>query len=48
MTAPFDPTAFPPTVGQLDLHLFGEGRHQRLWEVLGSRARVHEGVAGTS
>jgi 1,4-alpha-glucan branching enzyme len=48
VTAPLDPTAFPPTVGELDLHLFGEGRHQRLWEVLGSRVRVHEGVAGTS
>ena len=22
--------------GQLDLHLFGEGRHERLWEVLGA------------
>ena len=44
----FDPTALPPTVGELDLHLFGEGRHQRLWEVLGSQPRVHEGVAGTS
>jgi 1,4-alpha-glucan branching enzyme len=44
----FDPAAFSPTVGELDLHLFGEGRHQRLWEVLGARSRVHEGVAGTS
>jgi 1,4-alpha-glucan branching enzyme len=48
VTEGLDPTAFPPTVGELDLHLFGEGRHHRLWEVLGSRSRVHEGVAGTS
>ncbi len=44
----FDPGRFPPTVGPLDLHLFGEGRHQRLWEVLGAVPRVHEGVVGTS
>ena len=44
----FDPAAFAPTVGELDLHLFAEGRHQRLWEVLGARQRVHEDVAGTS
>ncbi|MEV5767846.1 1,4-alpha-glucan branching protein GlgB [Micromonospora sp. NPDC052213] len=39
-----DPYRYPPTVGELDLHLIGEGRHERLWEALG--ARVHdEGVA---
>ena len=43
-----DPAAFPPTLGQLDLHLFGEGRHHRLWELLGATCRAHEGVAGTS
>ena len=26
-----------PTLGELDLHLIGEGRHERLWEVLGAR-----------
>ena len=48
MSEPLDPTTFAPTVGELDLHLFAEGRHQRLWEVLGAVPRVHEGVAGTS
>ena len=48
MTPAIDPTSFPPTVGELDLHLFGEGRHERLWEALGAHPRVHEGVAGTS
>jgi 1,4-alpha-glucan branching enzyme len=48
VTAALDPAAFPPTIGELDLHLFGEGRHQRLWQVLGANPRVHEGVAGTS
>jgi 1,4-alpha-glucan branching enzyme len=47
-TSSFDPAAFPPTVGDLDLHLFAEGRHHRLWDVLGANPRVHGGVAGTS
>ena len=34
-----DPYRFPPTLGELDLHLIGEGRHERLWEVLGARLR---------
>ena len=30
-----------PALGELDLHLFGEGTHRRLWEVLGAnRLRV--------
>jgi 1,4-alpha-glucan branching enzyme len=41
-----DPYAFSPTLGELDLHLFCEGRHWRLWEVLGAHATEHEGVAG--
>jgi 1,4-alpha-glucan branching enzyme len=39
---------FSPTLGDVDLHLFNEGTHRRLWEVLGSHVREHEGVAGTS
>lgn len=30
---------FLPTLGELDLHLFAEGRHERLWEVLGAHHR---------
>jgi 1,4-alpha-glucan branching enzyme len=37
-----------PTLGEMDLHLFGEGRHHRLWEVLGAHPRVHDGMAGVS
>ena len=37
-----------PTLGEVDLFLIGEGRHRRLWEVLGSHVRAHEGVEGTS
>jgi 1,4-alpha-glucan branching enzyme len=34
-----DPYRFTPTLGDLDLHLIGEGRHERLWTVLGAHAR---------
>jgi 1,4-alpha-glucan branching enzyme len=43
-----DPYRFWPTVGDLDLHLMGEGRHERLWEVLGAHVREHQGSLGTS
>jgi 1,4-alpha-glucan branching enzyme len=31
-----DPNAFAPTLGEIDLHLLGEGRHEQLWQVLGT------------
>jgi 1,4-alpha-glucan branching enzyme len=43
-----DPYRFWPTVGELDLHLFGEGRHRSLWRMLGARPLLHDGVAGTA
>jgi len=43
-----DPYRFLPTLGDLDLHLFNEGRHERLWEVLGAHPRVVDGVEGVS
>jgi 1,4-alpha-glucan branching enzyme len=43
-----DPYRFWPTLGEVDLHLLGEGRHHRLWDVLGARHREHQGVWGTS
>ncbi len=43
-----DPYSFPPTLGDLDLHLAGEGRHERLYERLGAHVREHEGVAGVA
>ncbi|WP_200146610.1 MULTISPECIES: 1,4-alpha-glucan branching enzyme [Streptomyces] len=42
-----DPYRFLPSLGELDLHLIGEGRHEELWTALGSRTMTHEGVAGT-
>jgi len=38
----------PPTLGDVDLHLFNEGRHLELWRVLGAHPREHGGQDGTS
>jgi 1,4-alpha-glucan branching enzyme len=43
-----DPYSFPPTFGELDLHLAGEGNHEQLYERLGAHVMEHEGVPGTS
>jgi 1,4-alpha-glucan branching enzyme len=43
-----DPYRFWPTLGEVDLHLIGEGRHHRLWEALGAHYRNHQGVWGTA
>ncbi|MER7276450.1 1,4-alpha-glucan branching protein GlgB [Dactylosporangium sp. NPDC000244] len=39
-----DPYRHLPTLGDLDLHLIQEGRHERLWTVLGAQVRP-DGVA---
>ena len=41
-----DPYAFLPTLGDLDLHLAGEGRHEALYEAMGAHLREMGGVAG--
>lgn len=43
-----DPYSFWPTLGELDLHLAQEGRHERLWEKMGAHIRNHQGVHGVS
>ena len=47
-----DPYRFLPTVGSVDLHLIGEGRHEELWNVLGAHVHRWDGplgpVSGTS
>ncbi|MEE2032878.1 1,4-alpha-glucan branching protein GlgB [Rhodococcus sp. CC-R104] len=59
VTYPFDHTIvvadgyrFLPTLGELDRHLLTEGRHERLWEVLGAHPRFYDTpdgpVTGTS
>ncbi|SCD33892.1 1,4-alpha-glucan branching enzyme [Streptomyces sp. DvalAA-14] len=42
-----DPYRFLPALGDLDLHLIGEGRHEQLWHVLGAEPMTHGGVTGT-
>ena len=43
-----DPYSFLPTLGELDLHLVGEGSHQDLWERLGARPREIDGARGVA
>ncbi|WP_121717524.1 1,4-alpha-glucan branching enzyme [Streptomyces sp. E5N91] len=42
-----DPYRFLPALGELDLHLICEGRHEQLWQALGAEPMTHEGVTGT-
>ena len=42
----FDPYGFAPQIGDLDLHLFGEGRHLNAWQFLGARTHDVDGVSG--
>jgi 1,4-alpha-glucan branching enzyme len=39
---------FSPTLGDIDLHLFGEGKHQRIYEKLGAHLMAHEGKRGVA
>jgi 1,4-alpha-glucan branching enzyme len=43
-----DPYRFAPTVGELDLHLAGEGRHEQVYERLGAHVREVDGVEGVA
>ncbi len=47
-----DPYRWLPTLGEVDLHLIGEGRHENLWAVLGAHVRTYSTskgpVTGTS
>ncbi|MDT4933036.1 MAG: 1,4-alpha-glucan branching enzyme [Pseudonocardiales bacterium] len=47
-----DPYRWLPTLGEVDLHLIGEGRHENLWQALGAHVRTYEtpggAVTGTS
>ncbi|WP_369273487.1 1,4-alpha-glucan branching enzyme [Streptomyces sp. R11] len=42
-----DAYRFLPALGELDLHLIGEGRHEELWKALGAEPMTHQGVTGT-
>lgn len=39
---------FPSTLGEIDLHLFGEGRHELIYQKLGAHPITHEGSKGVS
>jgi 1,4-alpha-glucan branching enzyme len=41
-----DPYSFGPLLGDLDLHLLGEGSHRELWTCLGARLMTIDGVSG--
>jgi 1,4-alpha-glucan branching enzyme len=41
-----DPYRWLPTLGELDLYLLGEGRHEQLWNVLGAHVRSYDTPAG--
>ena len=41
-----DPYQFSATLGELDLHLIGEGRHQKLYDKLGAKIITLNGVGG--
>ena len=42
-----DPYRFLPALGETDLHLIREGRHEQLWKALGAEPMTHDGVTGT-
>jgi 1,4-alpha-glucan branching enzyme len=41
-----DPYRYLPTLGEVDLHLIGEGRHEELWKVLGAHVRRYDSPSG--
>jgi 1,4-alpha-glucan branching enzyme len=43
-----EPHTFAPTLGELDLHLLGEGRHEDLYERLGAHVTELDAVRGTA
>ena len=48
-----DPYRYLPTLGEMDLHLINEGRHELLWTVLGAHLHRYDGagsdpIEGTS
>ncbi len=47
-----DPYRFLPTLGDIDIYLIGEGRHEQIWDVLGSHVHHYDdlgtSVTGTS
>ena len=43
-----DPYSYLPTLGELDVYLAGEGRHERIWERMGAHPVHHGDTAGVA
>src|SRR4051794_11590789 len=43
-----DAYSFLPTLGEMDLYLFGQGNERRIYDKLGAQLRTIDGVKGTS
>jgi 1,4-alpha-glucan branching enzyme len=41
-----DPYRYLPTLGEMDLHLINEGRHENLWTVLGAHVKRYDSASG--
>ncbi len=41
-----DPYSFGPIMGEVDLHLFGEGNHHQIYEKFGAHLRTIDGIRG--
>jgi 1,4-alpha-glucan branching enzyme len=44
----YDPYSFAPILGDLDVHLFNEGQHWNIYQLLGAHEREIDGVTGIS
>ncbi|MGH3508773.1 MAG: GlgB N-terminal domain-containing protein, partial [Nocardioidaceae bacterium] len=41
-----DAYRYLPTLGEMDLYLINEGRHEQLWDVLGAHVRTYQASTG--
>lgn len=46
MHTEYDPYCFAPLLGDIDIHLFGEGQHWNIYQHLGAHLRQVEGIEG--
>jgi len=42
----YDPYSFAPQLGELDLHLFGEGQHWNIYQLMGAHPHKVDGIEG--
>jgi len=42
----YDPYSFPVLLSEFDLHLFGEGKHLHVYNILGAKLESIDGIAG--